>query len=82
MYGQVSRRLQHRILLVYQHPSLLSLDGVLVNSSEKQAAQVVFGPEQQVYGEVSTKSRGEFIAYSSRTILQTWDSLACLVPHH
>ena len=46
IYVQVSRRLQHRVLLIYQHPSLASLDGVKISAVERQAAEVVFGVEQ------------------------------------
>lgn len=42
----VSRRMQHRVLLIYQHPSLASLDGVTISAVERQAAEVVFGVEQ------------------------------------
>ena len=44
----MSRRLQHRVLLIYQHPALVSLDGVAVTAVERQAADMVFGGEQQV----------------------------------
>lgn len=47
---QVSRRLQHRVLLIYQHPALASLDGVSVTAVERQAAEMVFGTDQQVLG--------------------------------
>lgn len=40
--------MQHRVLLIYQHPALASLDGVAVSAVERQAAEVVFGVEQQV----------------------------------
>lgn len=44
----VSRRLQHRGLLLHLLPSLLSLDGVLVSSDERIAAQNTFTPPLQV----------------------------------
>ena len=40
---QVSRRLQHRSLLIFHLPSLLSLDGVMVTTDERHVAQMTFG---------------------------------------
>lgn len=39
----VSRRLQHRSLLIYHLPSLLSLDGIMVTAEERHVAQMMFG---------------------------------------
>lgn len=46
---QVSRRLQHRVLLIYQHPVLETLDGVAVSAVERQAAEMVFGGEEVIH---------------------------------
>lgn len=46
--SQVSRRLQHRILLVYQHPHLMSLDGVMITATERQVAEQTFDTDRQV----------------------------------
>lgn len=47
LYLQVSRRLQHRSLLIFHIPSLLSLDGVMVTSEEKHVAQMMFGSDSE-----------------------------------
>lgn len=44
----VSRRLQHRSLLIHHIPSLLSLDGVLISPEERQTADLTFSDSQQV----------------------------------
>ena len=46
LFTQVSRRLQHRLLLIYHFPSLLSLDGVRVSAEEREAANVSFSRQQ------------------------------------
>lgn len=41
-YVKISRRMQHRTLLVYRLPSLQSLDGVAVTNEERQTADITF----------------------------------------
>ena len=81
-FEQVSRRLQHRVLLIYQHPALCSLDGVTVSVMERQAAEMVFGVEHEVII-LSVIMRPCFpIAIANRTviILQMWGCYQdCLV---
>ena len=48
----VSRRMQHRSLLIFNLPSLLSLDGVMVSPEERQTAEISFS-EIQVSWKVS-----------------------------
>ena len=43
MLLQVSRRMQHRSLLIHRLVSLQSLDGVLVTIEERQNAEMTFG---------------------------------------
>jgi len=47
---QVSRRLQHRLLLIHHLPCLLSLDGVMVSVEERQAADISFSAAEQQVG--------------------------------
>ncbi|XP_019851716.1 PREDICTED: leucine-rich repeat-containing protein 9-like [Amphimedon queenslandica] len=43
----ISRRMQHRSLLIYKLPSLQSLDGVMVTSDERQTAEATFSDRCQ-----------------------------------
>jgi len=48
----VSRRLQHRSLLIHHLPRLLSLDGVMVSAEERQAADISFSAAEQQEPEI------------------------------
>ncbi len=45
---QVSRRLQHRLLLIHQHPSLIAVDGTMVTEEELQLAEEAYSGCEKV----------------------------------
>ena len=45
--SQISRRMQHRSLLIYRLPSLQSLDGVMVTTDERHTAEATFSDRCQ-----------------------------------